>query len=100
MILGTYPFSAFQNSDDDEGTIAKEDDNHEDDELDMLNAEADIPVEELLRLDHPELYAESPDKPEQKKTRRKSRTDEKTDKSSMDETGDRKSKAEENDDQV
>jgi hypothetical protein len=43
----------FQNSDDDEATIAKEEDDHEDDELDLLKAESDIPVEELLRLYHP-----------------------------------------------
>ena len=42
-----------QNSDDDEATIAKEEDNHEDDELDLLKADSDIPVEELLRLYHP-----------------------------------------------
>lgn len=42
-------------SDDDERTIAK-DDKEEEGELDMLNEEADIPVEELLKKFHPELY--------------------------------------------
>jgi negative regulator of genetic competence, sporulation and motility len=76
----------------------------------MLNAEADIPVEELLRLYHPELYAaspektektektEKPEKPETSAKRRKEKVPEKEpDRSSDDE---KKSKAEENDDQV
>ena len=43
-------------SDDDEDTIAKDEDVREEGEIDMLNEEADIPVEELLRKFHPELY--------------------------------------------
>ena len=45
-----------QNSSDDEATIAREEDTHEDGEIDDLNAEADIPVEDLLRKFHPELF--------------------------------------------
>ena len=45
-----------QNSDDDEATIAKDEDTHEDGELDDLNAEADIPLEDLLKKFHPELF--------------------------------------------
>ena len=45
-----------QNSDDDEATIARDEDTHEDGELDELNADADIPIEELLRKFHPELF--------------------------------------------
>ena len=33
-----------------------EEDTHEDGELDDLNAEADIPLEDLLRKFHPELF--------------------------------------------
>ena len=55
-----------QNSDDDEATIAREEDTHEDGELDDLNAEADIPLEDLLKKFHPELFegennADNPD---------------------------------------
>ena len=45
-----------QNSDDDEATIAKDEDTQEDGELDDLNAEADIPLEDLLKKFHPELF--------------------------------------------
>ena len=45
-----------QNSDDDEATIAKDEDTHEDGEIDDLNAEADIPLEDLLKKFHPELF--------------------------------------------
>ena len=38
------------------GTIAREDDTQEDGELDDLNADADIPIEDLLRKFHPELF--------------------------------------------
>jgi hypothetical protein len=64
-----------------------------------LNAEADIPVEDLLRLYHPELYSDSPEKPKPEKIRKK-RSKEKPEKGSSDEAEDSKSKAEENDDQV
>lgn len=52
-----------ESSDDDEATISKDDDQREDDELDDLNREADIPVEDLLKKFHPELFA---DKEEEK----------------------------------
>jgi hypothetical protein len=65
----------------------------------LLNAEADIPVEDLLRLYHPELYSDSPEKPKPEKIRKK-RSKEKPEKGSSDEAEDSKSKAEENDDQV
>ena len=45
-----------QNSDDDEATIARDEDTHEAGELDELNADADIPIEDLLRKFHPELF--------------------------------------------
>merc|ERR1711923_421322 len=64
-----------QNSDDDEATIAKDEDTQEDGELDDLNAEADIPLEDLLKKFHPELFDgqeasepskdDKPDQPEQ-----------------------------------
>ena len=37
------------------GTIAREEDTHEDGEIDELNDEAEIPIEELLKRYHPEL---------------------------------------------
>jgi hypothetical protein len=45
-----------QNSDDDEDTIARDEDAQEDGEIDMLNADADIPIEDLLKKFHPELF--------------------------------------------
>ncbi len=45
-----------ESSDDDEATIAKEEDGHDEGEIDELNQEAEIPLEELLRKFHPELY--------------------------------------------
>ncbi len=45
-----------QDSDDDERTIAKDEDRHEEGEIDDLEAEADIPLEELLKKFHPELF--------------------------------------------
>ena len=66
-----------QNSDDDEATIAKDEDTHEDGELDDLNAEADIPLEDLLKKFHPELFDGKEDTetntPEQSSSRRRSR---------------------------
>ena len=57
MILDlTHLCKLDQNSDDDEATIARDEDTHEDGELDELNADADIPIEELLRKFHPELF--------------------------------------------
>ena len=66
-----------QNSDDDEGTIARDEDTHEDGELDDLNAEADIPVEELLRKFHPELFdgKEDADESNQEGEKEKSTTE-------------------------
>ena len=71
----------------------------------MLNAEADIPVEELLRLYHPELYDEQPEKsdkpdsPKKKKKLKKRPEDKKSGKSSSDDEAE-KSTAEESNDQV
>lgn len=45
-----------QNSSDDEDTIAKEDDQKEDGEIDELKDQADIPIEELLKKFHPEYF--------------------------------------------
>ena len=39
-----------------QGTIARDEDTQEDGELDDLNADADIPIEDLLRKFHPELF--------------------------------------------
>ena len=95
----------FQNSDDDEATIAKEEDDHEDDELDLLKEESEIPVEELLRLYHPELYG-SPQKAEPvAKVPRRERSEKPKEvvgekSSTTDESEEKKPKAEENDDQV
>ena len=36
--------------------LARDEDTHEEGEIDDLNAEADIPIEELLKKFHPELY--------------------------------------------
>ena len=71
----------------------------------MLNAEADIPVEELLRLYHPELYDEQPEKsdkpdsPKKKKKLKKRPEDKTSGKSSSDDEAE-KSTAEESNDQV
>jgi hypothetical protein len=54
-------------SDDDEETITKEDDGHEEGELDMLKQEANISVEELLRKFHPELYGDDEDEVKKEK---------------------------------
>ena len=93
-----------QNSDDDEATIAKEEDDHEDNELDLLKEESEIPVEDLLRLYHPELYG-SPQKAEPvAKVSRRERPEKPKEvgekSSTTDESEENKSKAEENDDQV
>ncbi len=51
-----------ESSDDDERTIGKEEDAHDDKEVDMLEKEAEIPVEELLRKFHPEYYEKEEEK--------------------------------------
>ena len=42
--------------------LARDEDTHEEGEIDDLNAEADIPIEELLKKFHPELYDGTDDK--------------------------------------
>merc|ERR1719210_3099153 len=39
-----------EDSDDDERTIAKDEDQHEDGEIDALKEEGDMPIEELLKM--------------------------------------------------
>ena len=47
-------YNPSEDSDDDERTIAKDEDQHEDGEVDALKEEGDLPIEELLKMYYPE----------------------------------------------
>ena len=63
---GDLEYEPDGSSDDNEETISQDDDKQEEGELDMLQQEQDIPVEELLRRFHPELYPPDDDDEEDK----------------------------------
>jgi len=54
--LGDGEYQPDELSSDDEDTIGKDEDRHEDGELDELQRDAEEPIEELLRRVHPELF--------------------------------------------
>ena len=62
-----------EDSDDDEATIAKDEDQHSDGEVDMLQEESEMPLEELLKLYYPreESKGGESDKEREKRRERK-----------------------------